>query len=201
MYTQPPSAGILTAERSFLRFAGANYTDPRYSDVLYGYDAWGNRTSVTTYTAEGTYASLASTGGATSHVAYDSLYYTYPLLSLDAGGNASLTSYDYALGVPTQETAPNGAVTKGYYDAFGRLTSGPAVRQRHDYATTTFSYHIPDQPSLNNPFWTEANQTGEGGLNVKVRKFYSGLGQLIQTQQVGLTLDVGTNKSRWWIRI
>ena len=30
---------------------------------------------------------------------------------------------------------------------------------------------------------------------MKVRKFYSGLGELIQTQQVGLTLDLGTNQS------
>ncbi len=52
------------------------------------------------------------------------------------------------------------------------------------YAATTFSYNMPGG-SLS--FWTEANQTGAGGLNVKVRKFYNGLGQLIQTQSVGVT--------------
>ena len=161
MYSQPPS-GILTAQRSFLQFVGANYTDPRYSDVLYGYDAWGNRTSVTTYTGGGSLASLASTGGGQPRGLRQ------PVLQLPAaepgcGRQCQPSSYDYALGLPTQETAPNGAVTKGFYDAFGRLTSVQQYASATSYATTTFSYHIPTTPSLNNPFWTEANQTGEVG--------------------------------------
>ena len=49
-YTAIPTAGKLTGERRLLRFAGSNTTDPRYTDINYGYDAWGNRTSVTQYT-------------------------------------------------------------------------------------------------------------------------------------------------------
>ena len=50
--------------------------------------------------------------------------------------------------------------------------------------TFSASYHIPDAPFLNNPFWTEASQKIEAP-RFTIRKYYNSLGQLLQTQMVG----------------
>ena len=42
-YAAAPSNGVLTAKRVFLHWSGS---DPRYSDTVFGYDTWGNQTSV-----------------------------------------------------------------------------------------------------------------------------------------------------------
>jgi YD repeat-containing protein len=108
-----PITGTLTTERSMLRWNDStNYTDPRYADVAYSYDAWGNRTSVTQYTGEGTGSALAATGAQTDTTAYDTTYRTYALSETRQPINQTTSwTYNYALGLPISETGPNGSAT------------------------------------------------------------------------------------------
>ena len=55
-----------------------------------------------------------------------------------------------------------------------------------------FSYHPASGSFTNNPFWTEAQQRITGGTYFKIRKYYNGIGQQIQTQVVGATIGAQT---------
>jgi RHS repeat-associated protein len=94
-------------------------------------------------------------------------------------------TYDKKLSVPTDMIDPNGKLTEADYDAFGRITSviRPGNGDSVTYPTVELVYH-----DTGTPFWTEARQRITGAVYLKVRKFYNGLGQLIQTQQVEATI-------------
>ena len=115
----------------------------------------------------------------TTSVVYDSVYNTYPLSQTNPLNQTFGTVYDYALGVPTSETDPNGATTTATYDVLGRITT--VIRPGDDSTNPTlrFSYNID---SGNHLFWTEAQQRISDATYTKVRKYYNGLGQLLQTQ-------------------
>ena len=77
LYSTPPTTGIQTGTRTQIRYAGANYSDPRYRDETYTYDAYGNRTSTTVYNSEGTYSTLATANPQVSSSIYETIYHTY----------------------------------------------------------------------------------------------------------------------------
>ncbi|CAG1008547.1 hypothetical protein ANRL4_03903, partial [Anaerolineae bacterium] len=202
LYSDPPTAGHLSGQRTFIRFAEANYSDPRYSDQTFGYDTWGNRTTTTAYTFEGTYSALASTGAQTTTMCYgtftwssgtcaDDGYRTYAQGTINSIGHKAAIGYDKSLGVPTSMTDPNNTVTTAAYDSFGRLLTIRRPGDESGQATASVSYHEQTAPFLNKPFWTEANQRTDGTTYHTVRKYYNGLGQLLQTQVV--SASVGTN--------
>ncbi|PJZ77410.1 RHS repeat-associated core domain-containing protein [Leptospira neocaledonica] len=75
----------------------------------YDYDAYGNQVLVTD-----------SRGNQTT-IEYDPVVHTFAISTTDGSGLITLKEYDTDRGLLTQETAPNGGITKKYYDEFGRL--------------------------------------------------------------------------------
>jgi RHS repeat-associated protein len=187
-WSSQPTTGVLSGERTFLRFqypdtySGLHY----YQDAAYGYDAWGNQTITIIYNAEGTNETNGFGKGIplTTTTAFDPNYHTYPILSSNPLTQTTSWTYNYILGLPISETDPNDAVTTAAYDNLGRLIK--VVRPADSDTTPTILISYDDDGY---PFWTEAQQRVEGNTYYKVRKFYNGLGQLIQSQTAGANVD------------
>ena len=92
-----------------------------YSQTSTEYDAWGNPTSMSTWSGYGTLTSAPTSGARTTSTSYDSVYQTYPLSSTNPLNYTTTWTYDFTLGVPLTETDINGNVTSAAYDTFGRL--------------------------------------------------------------------------------
>jgi YD repeat-containing protein len=100
-------------------------------------------------------------------------------------------TYDKSKSVPTQMTDPNNAVTNATYDEFGRILTIVRPGDDSSYPTIIMSYHETSAPFLDNPFWTGASQKRiTGSTYFTVRKYYNGIGQLLQTQVVGATIGI-----------
>ena len=173
--TVPPTAGIPTARRTRVNATG-------FSDETYSYDAWGNLATATRYSGYGTSTALAATGAQTASTTYDPETHTYPTAQVNALGHTTAWVYDLTLGVPTQVTDANNAVTTASYDAFGRLVRIVRPDDSDASPSVTMEYHDTT------PFWTQASQKMNDTQSSVVRKFFNGLGELIQTQQVGAVL-------------
>ncbi|WP_297640229.1 hypothetical protein [Caldilinea sp.] len=191
----PPVAGALTRERRLVCYANASNQCVSYgapgqtrqlmSDVRYSYDLYGNLTGVTTSTAYGYHeegaAVYPTTELRTTTYAYaDGGYNTYRTSEQNALGHTTSWVYNYRLGVPVQESDPNGLVTYAEYDGFGRLTK--LIRPGESSAAPGVSVSYYDT-GVNNlgPFLVEIEERHSGGA-YNVRKFYNGLGQLLQVQ-------------------
>ena len=197
VYNDPPDNGVPSGQRALVCLAdssnicqttyNANYTRLLFSDEQYVTDAYGNRTQVKRYTGYGYYVVATqqsylanSSGEQRSSSTYDSLYHTYVLTSTNALTQTSTTAYDYALGVATSETGLNGVTTSGEYDAFGRLVK--VIRPGDSSGSPSVALSYFDNAT---PFYTAATQKIDGSTSFTVRKYYDGLGRLVQTQQVG----------------
>ncbi|MEA4908101.1 MAG: hypothetical protein VB089_10790, partial [Anaerolineaceae bacterium] len=178
-----PSQGLLTAQRSLLRFAGDNYSDPRYQDVRYNYDAWGNPTSVRQYTGEGTSASLAGEGERVTSMAYDSATRTHVVSQTNALNQTTTWQYNLLAGLPDQETDPNQAVTTAAYDAHGRIISIVQPGDSPGSPTTVISYTDAA------PFMVQTINKIDDTTQAISRKIYDGQGRLIQEQQGGARVN------------
>ncbi len=86
-------------------------------------------------------------------------------------------------------TGPNGSPTTitVEYDGLGRLIK--VIRPDDGLTTPTLQIDYHDA----NPFWVQLTQRVDSSLNAVARKYYNGLGQLIQSQTIGATLFEGTN--------
>jgi YD repeat-containing protein len=189
-FTTPPTAGRLTGERVLVRWGDPDtFTIPKYSEMRYGNDVWGNRTTVTTYPEEGTLTAFYTTGERTTTTTYDPIYHTYPVQSVNDLGHVETAKYDYALGVPLVVTDTNHIPTSATYDAFGRIATLRKDGDGGNPATLSFSYVIPSAPFLNNPFYTQVTQKVDDLNTFTTRKYYNGLGQLLQTQAVNASVN------------
>jgi len=180
--SEQPQSGLLSARRSLLRFAVPDsYSDPRYADETLAYDEWGNLSSSTRYSGEGSSAGLATGGPQPSSTIYDPIYHTYVFTQTNALGHPVSFSYDYDLGLPISMTGPNGAQTAVVvrYDAFGRPLKLIRPGDDEQNPTLQFTYHDTEQP-----YWIEAKQRIQEAQYAVQRRFYNGLGQLIQTQSL-----------------
>ena len=197
-----PTYGQITAKRILLHWDGSS---PKFSDETYGYDVWGNQTSVTKYRDEGTVSAIATTGAETTTTCYgllggspsspvctDDGYHIYPGWQQDAVHNP-VTSwvYDMTNGMPTQETDANGQITTASYDGYGRLTKIIRPGDSVNSPTILINYNVP--PGGGTYFWTEVSLKLDTSTHDTIRKFYDGLGQLIQTQTVMAKVN-GTDK-------
>jgi RHS repeat-associated protein len=193
-YAASPSVGKLTGERTLLRLHNNNPGDPRYADARYSYDNWGNRITSTVYTGEGDASGNPPSGAQVTTTCFgentvptgcaNDNYYTYPLWSKNALNQQTSWAYSgqsnrgYLFGQPTGQTDPNNAASTLEYDVFGRLS---AVRRPGDESgTATLQIAYFDSQT---PFYTEASQKISGTTTFTVRKYYNGLGQLLQTRQ------------------
>jgi RHS repeat-associated protein len=183
-YNVSPTTGRLTTRRTLAR-------PGEYSQVSYGYDGYGNPTSATTYSSYG--SSTANPAGAaqTTTTTYDSAgYNTYAVKAVNPLDMAVSTDYDYAKGLPTKITnayrngsAPSEAAWTAEYDAFGRTTKVFAP-----YGEQLLSVVYNDTTI---PFRVDLAQRMDASHVYRLSRFYSGIGQLLQTQELEVELDSG----------
>jgi RHS repeat-associated protein len=186
-----PSVGKLTGKRTLIRFAGANYTDGRYADTAYFYDSWGNINETRAHINEnssfagGSYQRTRFCyGSGTAPTCNEDYYGTYLQWEYNALSQAVYYGYSDTVGkrysVPTSLTDANNVTTSATYDTFGRMLT--IVRDSEQ--TVEVSYHPASGSFDDNPFWTEARQKINSTQTFVVRKYYNGLGELLQTQVV-----------------
>ncbi len=177
-YNTAPTDGKLTAQRTLV-------SGNQYAQTTYVNDAWGNQTSVTTYTGtDGTAASAPTTGAATTSTVYDGTYHTYPVTITNALNQATTITYDYTKGVPLTATDPNGATVRAEYDAFGRIIKifrpDPATGTEASSASLTMAY------TSSYPFTTTITQTNP---SYTIIKKYDGMGRATQVNAGGIVTD------------
>ena len=218
-YAQSPSIGKLTTKRTMTRWTDPiGFTNPMYSDEVYTYDTWGNQNSITRYTGEGTSTALASTGAETTTTCYRGTvdppsynaqcpsdgYNTYQAWQRDPAGNIIQWAYDPIQGLPKKEIDPNGIsnqtgyVTSATYDGFGRLLTirRPGDEDTNYKPTIGIAYFDSYPGSSNAPFMINIEAKINNGPTYdayeNIRKFYNGLGQLIQQQTAHINLNGDT---------
>ena len=218
--SQAPSAGKLTKKRTLLRFS-MDLSEQYSTDEIYEYDSWGNIITTTKYTNEGTLASLASaTANSTTtqitKTCYEKLadnyphanltlstyntvcvndgIHTYPAFTINSLNQANITFFERWRGLLTDMWDENDAHYQAAYDGYGRISKtflpGDAIPTSPSY---TFTYNLNYSGWTSGaPFWTQVTQKISDTQNTVYRKFYNGLGNLIQTQMVNAELVQGT---------
>jgi len=181
-YQTPLVDGKLTANRT-----KTNADGTQWSQVSYGYDTYGNRNSVTTYSGYSSWYNLnpPSAGARTTTTVFDSGYHTYPVSQNAPLGLATNWTYDYTLGAPLTENDANGNQTSAQYDAFGRMTK--LIRPGDDSANPTVSIEYHDT----NPFWTEIRQRIDTTRYVAIRRTYDGIGRQTKIEKGSSALSAG----------
>ncbi|MDW8278028.1 MAG: SpvB/TcaC N-terminal domain-containing protein, partial [Anaerolineales bacterium] len=164
-----PANGILTAQRTWMRGS-------EFSQVSYGYDAWGNMTNQTAWSGYGPWNANPTQGARATTTVFDSTYYTYPTSTTNPLNQTTTWTYDYGLGVPLTETDLNGAVTSAQYDVFGRLVK--LIRPGDDSANPTIAISY----SSGAPFTTLIRQRIDSNRYYGVRREYDGLGRQYRQQ-------------------
>jgi RHS repeat-associated protein len=175
---QQPAQGKLTAVRKWVN-------DGQYSQVTFAYDAYGNQTELTSYSGYASATASPTSGARTSTTAYDQDgYHTYAISSSNALGQTTAMAYNYSLGVPVSVTDPNGSITAAAYDPFGRMIKVAAPGDELQTPTLAITYY-----DTRIPFQVGLEQTIDEETSLTIHHFYSGLGQLIQSQTVGAVVD------------
>ena len=175
--------GQLTSQRSLLNSTG-------YGEAQYGYDSYGNVTSVTTYSGYRTAVGdpIGEEGARTTLTSYDSTYFTYPVTETDPLGHSVSMTYDFSRGVPVSVEDANHNVTTAEYDGFGRMVAIYAPGDVGGAATLNIEYY---NYSAGIPFSIYLAQRMDSTHLMQYERFYSGLGELIQSQTYGAELDEG----------
>ena len=121
---------------------------------------------------------VTDANGHTTQTVYDSSWKLYPVTVTNAKGHSTTYGYDYARGLVTSVTGPNGSSTTVYYgyDAFGRLG---LVAKPGDYSQCTIMYSYCDTCSPLRITTYERAVVNQPAAVPTVR-YYNGLGQLIQ---------------------
>jgi YD repeat-containing protein len=174
-----PVYGKLTAVRSLQE--GSNF-----SQISYGYDAWGNTISQTVYSGYGTWNSNPISGAQTTTTVFDPDYHTYPISITNPLNQTTLIAYNYTRSVPTSETDPNGNTTLAWYDTLSRMT-GLTLPLSGGQGSMTFDY-----PSTN-PFKATITLRIDPLTTYTVERTYDGMGRIIQNNAGGIKTDFGYN--------
>lgn len=151
-----------------------------YVTTTYGYDAYGNRTTIT------------NTRGFASETAYDEVFHAFPTQQTNALGHTTTTTY-YGVddgpdlttagaffGQAASVTDPNGAATTYKYDAVGRATEVRRPGDETGPATAAYIYTNYTGPS--SPFQVETARRLTASQTSTSYEFYDGLGRVIQTK-------------------
>ena len=184
----PPTVGLVTQSSSWLDTANA------YTVTTYGYDAFGNRTSVT------------DANGNTTTTIYDSTFTTFAVevrnalysTSTAAGQKQhALTSWEYRCGAPLTKTDGNDQVVTTTYDKLCRViqvaspggdgsAQGNVETRSYDHlyngttvtASTQYVYRTATAPNASGPSYSY--------------RYIDGRGRTWQTQARGSSGDVYT---------
>lgn len=178
-----PSDGLLTTVRTLV-------SGSQYAQTSYGYDGWGNQTTVTTYTGLGSDTVAPTTGAATTTTAYDPTYHTYPVTITNALSQATTITYDYTKGVPLTATDPNYATVTADYDTFGRIIG--IHRPAPDTGTAESTASLIMEYSTSYPFTTKIKQANPNDLGdgyYVISKEYDGMGRITQVNAEGIITE------------
>ncbi|MEW5829920.1 MAG: SpvB/TcaC N-terminal domain-containing protein, partial [Chloroflexota bacterium] len=199
-FNQPPSTGLLTSVRTLVKFTGGA---GQYNFVDYGYDAYGNQTSVTTYDTLSAHNVTPAGGARTSTTVFDPNFHVYPIKMTNPLWHETLLEYDFTKGVPTREIPPNSSNrgttsdgstktdnintedTEAEYDAFGRVTKLIRPGDTTSNPTLWVIYHDT------NPFWVEIRQRVAGDQYYALRRYYDGLGRQVKVETGSFTIGQG----------
>ena len=148
----------------------------------YGYDLYGNRTSVTVSSDPGVTAPPGITTR-TSMVTYDSQG-RFPMSSSNALNQTETRIYDPRFGAVSSLTGPNGLTTAWTYDGFGRVLT----ETRADGTVITSTYAQCANCWAGSSFYiSTTNTVAATGANVSppAKVYYDILGRPILSQSVG----------------
>jgi RHS repeat-associated protein len=206
-YLPPGSKGDLTFVRKFYNIPitvgqrGGTLPPTGYgTDTVYGYDPYGNQTTVTTYPQYSTTTGMndPSPGwfplgccgtGRTTTTSYEPNYpttepafHSFPMkVDPPTVNGVTLTeraAYDFRMGTITSVTDPNNNVSYARYDEFGRMTDllkpGDTDWINPTVHATYSDWSIPFKYEVK-----ELEVTGSSGVRW-IRKFYDGMGREIQ---------------------
>jgi YD repeat-containing protein len=193
------SRGLLTRESRFYDVPPSCCPNPIHSsDTTYGYDAYGNRTTVTTYAGPGTYTSATNTwsapgGGSaarTTTTTYDATFHAFPIAVTNPLGHGEQAAYDFRMGTLTavsdaNDSPTNDTTVQARYDAFGRLVTLIKPGDSESLPTVEAVYDDRAYAARGQQPWRYEVRLREvaGTSAVRVlQQFYDGLGRLIQTR-------------------
>ncbi|WP_204753891.1 RHS repeat-associated core domain-containing protein [Herpetosiphon giganteus] len=165
-------------------------------DTSFGYDTYGNQTTVTTYAQAGTRLFNGSTttfsapgNGSTSSTVtttYDATFHAFSTSISQPTGNTNSPTlnesagYNYRMGTLTSVTDANGIITNAEYDAFGRMVA--LIKPGDSSTLPTVKAHYEDA-KIPFHYWTETREhSGLSGVRID-SQFYDGIGRKIQTKQ------------------
>ncbi|KPL85683.1 RHS repeat-associated core domain-containing protein [Herpetosiphon geysericola] len=191
--------GLLTLVRKYTNVPLAASTTGvtlTSSDTSYGYDAYGNPITVTTYAQPGTRLFNGTTStfsapgnGSTSSTVtttFDPTFHTFSTSVSQPTGNTNSPTlnqsagYNYQMGTLTSVTDANGNITNAEYDAFGRMVA--LIKPGDSSTLPTMKAHYEDA-KIPFHYWTETREnSGLSGTRID-SQFYDGLGRKIQTKQ------------------
>jgi RHS repeat-associated protein len=178
-YQSAPQKGLLTLSQ--VAQTSCNGT---WSNTSYGYDTWGNQTSVTDPNGQTTSTSYDTSGNWPRLYAYPVSVTTPPP---SGGGTGFTTEYtwDKYVGQVTSVTDPNDVVTTYQYDEWGRLWK-EYLPGNGDSPTTAYSYYNYN-PNTGRPFYVGISKRSNIGNGDEVSHIgqsilYDGLGREIQTR-------------------
>jgi RHS repeat-associated protein len=116
-FAYDPNTGLLKQE-----IVEPTDTGSMYLETDYGYDSFGNKTSVTTKGYNDTYGAARQTMSQYDTSGEFLVTLTNALSQSDTWGTQSAPAYDTGFGLPTTHKDANNQSTNFYYDTFGRLT-------------------------------------------------------------------------------
>ena len=201
-YAAPPTAGVLTGLRELVCFADpagecrvaySSGNPGLYRDTQFSIDSWGNQTAVSEYRSPGTETSYAWNRPAadprTTTTVYDPPFHSYPTAVINPLGQETNYTYDPNHGQVATVTGPNGPNTtvETRYDGFGRVAAIILPGDSAADPTRSFTYQPYSGPGSYT--WVAMRQKLNSENGVVVRKFYDGLGRLVEQQVVGAALE------------
>jgi YD repeat-containing protein len=185
-----PISGQLTMQRSRIDNFG------KYAQVNSAYDSYGNVVSQTTYSDFGTAQSSPPGGSRTVTRTYDGTIHAYPVAETNPLNQTTSTEYDFSFGAPVTATDLNGNKTGASYDEFGRMiavcapgdwdgTSTCSITNGTTLLITYLEY------SNNSPAGVYLVQRLDSSRGMQFVRYYSGIGQQLQTQTIGAETNTG----------
>lgn len=159
----------------------------------YSYDAYGNRTGVSTSPCAGAFGYAVANGIAprTASSSYGSDG-RFPLSTSNALGQSETRQYDARFGAMSSLTGPNGLTTRWEYDGFGRKVK----EVRADGTYTTWAYKLCAEAGTNCPGsirrnavkWVTIEQSYATNAIVSApekRGYYDTLNRVVRRQTAG----------------
>jgi RHS repeat-associated protein len=198
--------GLLTLVRKYYDVAVPLPATIHSSDTSYGYDNYGNQTTVTTYAGPGEGGSDGSWysapgapyGGNSIPRVTTTIYepantnpprtnepafHSFPLEVRPPAVNGVVLVekgyYDYRMGTLSSVTDPNNQTTQAEYDLFGRMSKLIKPGDSSTYPTVQNDYYDNEQPFK----FIARLREQQGTSNYRpILSFYDGLGRKIQTK-------------------